>query len=270
MMARLDQARGNSSKSQEALQNAEQLLSEQLLSSRNSLGVKIASARWWITQGNLESATQLLQKLDVTIDSLQSHGEFLHLRAPEYLLLLRRLLALGEFDATLSLGERLLERAQAVQRVRWVIEILVLQALAWQSKKDLAKAMEILERALSLAQPEGYMRVFLDEGEPVVKLLYQAKSHRIGQGYASTLLSALGGPAAMNLPPAQSLIEPLTLREIEVLKLIEAGCSNQEIADQLVISIPTVKRHISNIYAKLGAMSRTQAVSLAKELSLFE
>jgi LuxR family maltose regulon positive regulatory protein len=74
----------------------------------------------------------------------------------------------------------------------------------------------------------------------------------------------------MNLPSVQSLIEPLTLRELEILKLIEAGCTNQDIADRLVISIPTVKRHISNIYGKLGAKSRTQAVSLGRELRLFE
>jgi LuxR family maltose regulon positive regulatory protein len=74
----------------------------------------------------------------------------------------------------------------------------------------------------------------------------------------------------MEPPLTQHLIEPLTARELEVLKLIEAGCSNQDIADDLVISMPTVKRHISNIYAKLGVESRTQAVSLGKELKLFE
>jgi LuxR family transcriptional regulator, maltose regulon positive regulatory protein len=104
----------------------------------------------------------------------------------------------------------------------------------------------------------------------MVKLLFQAKAHRIGLGYASELLSALGEVFITELPPAQNLIEPLTLRELEVLKLIEAGCSNQDIADKLVISMPTVKRHISNIYAKLGVESRTQAVSIGRELRLFE
>ncbi len=80
----------------------------------------------------------------------------------------------------------------------------------------------------------------------------------------------MGEATGTELPPAQLLIEPLTLRELEVLKLIEAGCSNQDIADKLVISMPTVKRHISNIYAKLGVESRTQAVSIGRELRLFE
>ena len=147
---------------------------------------------------------------------------------------------------------------------------MILQALAFQGKRDMDQALLVLERALSLAEPEGYTRVFLDEGEPMAKLLYQAKAHKIGQEYASELLSALGEPPRAELTPAQLLIEPLTSRELEVLKLIETGYSNQDIADTLVISMPTVKRHISNIYIKLGARSRTQAVSLGRELGLFE
>jgi len=164
----------------------------------------------------------------------------------------------------------LLHMAEAAKRVGRVIEVLVLQALAFQGKRDMDQALSVLERALALAQPEGYCRVFLDEGEPMAKLLFQAKAHRIGQGYASELLSALGEVSGTEQPPAQLLIEPLTLRELEVLKLIEAGYSNQGIADKLVISMPTVKRHISNIYAKLGVESRTQAVSIGRELRLFE
>jgi ATP/maltotriose-dependent transcriptional regulator MalT len=104
----------------------------------------------------------------------------------------------------------------------------------------------------------------------MTRLLYQVKSQRPGQGYASELLSALGGKSGADLPAAQLLVEPLTSRELEVLKQIEAGDSNQDIAARLVISIPTVKRHISNINDKLGAKNRTQAVSLARELGLID
>jgi LuxR family maltose regulon positive regulatory protein len=114
------------------------------------------------------------------------------------------------------------------------------------------------------------VRTFLDEGEPMAKLLYQAKTHSVGTGYAAELLATLGNASGSALPPAQLLIEPLTERELELLKLIEAGFSNQEIAAKLVISLPTVKRHISNIYTKLGASSRTQAVARGKELNLFK
>ncbi len=265
MLARLEQARSNLIKAQEAMRAAELMLNEQQLSPMRSNLVKLDLAHWWIIQGSLERASQLVQRLGLTVED-----EIPYSREPEYLLLLRLLLAQGKYDSFQSLAQRLLHMAEAAKRVGRVIEVLVLQALAFQGKRDMDQALSALERALALAQPEGYCRVFLDEGEPMAKLLFQAKAHRMGQGYASELLSALGEAFRTELSPAQLLIDPLTLRELEVLKLIEGGYSNQDIADRLVISMPTVKRHISNIYAKLGVESRTQAVSLGKELRLFE
>jgi LuxR family maltose regulon positive regulatory protein len=179
-------------------------------------------------------------------------------------------LAQGEYDAALAVSQWLLQKLDETNRVGRVIEVLVLQALAFQGKRDIDQTIAVLKKAFSLAQPDGYIRTFLDEGEPMAKLLYQAKSHLVGTGYAAELLSAMGNAFGGTLPPAELLIEPLTLREMEVLKLIEAGYSNQEIAGKLFISLPTVKRHISNIYTKLGTSSRTQAVSRGKELDLFE
>lgn len=263
-LAWLEQARSNFIKAQEAMRAAEQLLNERRLSPRQSSLVQLALAHWWMVQGSPERASQLIQRLGLNVDD-----ELPSSRETEYLLLLRLVMARGEYDAALSLAERMLHKAEAGKRAGRIIELLVLQALIFQKKKDLDQALEVLGKALSLAQPEGYVRIFLDEGEPMVKLLFQAKAHRIGQGYASDLLATQGEAAGIELPPAQLLSEPLTLRELEVLKLIEAGCSNQDIADKLVISLPTVKRHISNIYAKLGVESRTQAVSLGKGLGLF-
>jgi LuxR family maltose regulon positive regulatory protein len=180
------------------------------------------------------------------------------------------LLAQGQYDTALSISRRFLQSAKAAERMGQIIEILVLQALALQGKMNVTQAISVLAEALSLAQPQGYVRIFLDEGEPMTRLLYQAKSQRLGQGYASELLSILGRASGTISPPVRLLIEPLTSRELEVLKLIEAGNTNQDIADQLVISIPTVKRHISNIDSKLGAKNRTQAVSLARELGLID
>ncbi|HSB02379.1 MAG TPA: LuxR C-terminal-related transcriptional regulator, partial [Anaerolineales bacterium] len=151
-----------------------------------------------------------------------------------------------------------------------VIEILILQALAFQAKKDMDHSLPTLERALTLAQPEGYIRLFLDEGEATTRLLCQVQSRQVGSGYAAELLSRIGSIPGMTQPSMQLLIEPLTSREVEILKFIEAGCSNQEIAEKLVISNATVKRHISNIYAKLGVKSRTQAVAIGRELKIFE
>jgi len=271
MLARLEHVQGNPDQAQEAMRAAEQLASECRLSSRRSTWVETALARLWMAQGNLDRPSRLVRESGLTLD-ITREGEIPYLREPEYLILLRLLLAQGDHGAALALSERLLKPAEATHRLGQVIEILVLQALAFQAKKDMVHALATLERAVSLAQPEGYVRVFLDEGEPMAKLLYQAKSHRIGIGYAAELLSVMGrgrdpGPT---LPPARFLIEPLSMRELEVLKLIEAGHSNQAIAARLVISIATVKRHISTIYAKLGAQSRTQAIALGRELGLFE
>ena len=196
--------------------------------------------------------------------------EIPYLREPEYLILAHLLLAQGDYDAALALSWRLLQKTETANRMGRVIEVLILQALAFHGKKDMDRALAVLERALSLAQPEGYVRTFLDEGEPLARLLYQARSRQTGAGYAAELLTAMGGASGATQPPAQPLIEPLSVRELEVLKLIEAGYSNQEIASKLYISIATVKRHISTIYAKLGARSRTQAISLGRELRLFE
>jgi len=270
MLARLEHLQRHPEKAQEAMQAAEQIANEYNLAPRYSIWVKSALARLSIIQGNLEKASRLIQESGITTDSIVNDIEIPYLREPNYLVWLHLLLAHGAYDTALALSERLLQKAQAANRLGRVLEVLVLQALVFQGKKDLARALAILERALSLAQPEGYVRVFLDEGGPMAKLLYQAKSHRIGQGYTSELLSALGRVTSAEQPATQLLIEPLTQRELELLKLIEEGCTNQDIADRLVISIPTVKRHISNIYSKLGAKSRTQAISLGRELKLFD
>jgi LuxR family maltose regulon positive regulatory protein len=151
-----------------------------------------------------------------------------------------------------------------------VIEILALQALIFQGQRNLERALAVLGRALNLAGREGFVRVFLDEGEPLVKLLYQAKTHQVGGDYAHALLSVCNQVPGPRLDPVQLLVEPLTSREIEVLNLIADGLSNPAIADRLVISLPTVKRHISNIYAKLGVESRVQAVSAGRELKILQ
>jgi LuxR family transcriptional regulator, maltose regulon positive regulatory protein len=150
------------------------------------------------------------------------------------------------------------------------IEALLLRALALQGKKENEQALAVLEEALTLAQPEGYVRSFLDKGEAMTRLLCQIQSRKSGGSYAAILLSQISQTSSMIQPSMQLLAVPLTRREVEVLELIKAGCSNQDIAGQLVISLPTVKRHISNIYTKLGVQSRTQAVAIGKELKIFE
>ena len=154
------------------------------------------------------------------------------------------------------------------------IELAILQALALQAQGESAPALAALDRALALAEPEGYLRIFLDEGAPLAPLLYQAAERGIAREYAGRLLAAMldrgtgtvEHAAAAGQQPA--LVEPLSGREIEVLRLIAAGLSNREIATQLCITPGTVKVHTSHIYGKLHAHSRTQALYRARVLGI--
>jgi LuxR family maltose regulon positive regulatory protein len=130
------------------------------------------------------------------------------------------------------------------------------------------QAVCTLGRALSVAEPEGFVRTFVDEGEPMARLLRQALVQGIAPSYVNSLLTAFGESAQPTPPAAQALVEPLTERELEVLRLIAAGLSNREIAQELVVAVSTVKTHINHIYGKLAAKSRIQAVAKAQALGL--
>jgi LuxR family maltose regulon positive regulatory protein len=172
--------------------------------------------------------------------------------------------------------ERLLHLAEHQGRMGSVLEILVLQALALRARGDEAAALERLSRALSLAEPEVYIRLFVDEGAPMAQLLMRMP--RDGHGsrrYRDLLLTLLGsatnaddGSSASTAPGAATLSEPLSDRELEVLRLIIAGCSNREIAERLVIAVSTVKWYINAIYGKLQVDSRTRAIARARDLHI--
>ena len=265
MLALLEHVQGHPEAALEAMNITENVAREHHFAFRYTVLVKYFLVRLWITQGNLEKASQIVQESGITIKD-----EISFLRELEFLALLRLLLAQGDYEASLVLSRRILKKAETAGQMRRMIEVLVLQAIIFQGRKDLDQALVALKKALSLAKPERFIRTFVDEGEPMVRLLHLARSRQIETEYATELLSAMEKAAGKTQPPSQPLIMPLTMREVEVLNLIEAGCSNQDIAEKLVISIPTVKRHISNIYTKLGAKSRTQAIAIGKELKLIE
>jgi LuxR family maltose regulon positive regulatory protein len=127
-----------------------------------------------------------------------------------------------------------------------------------------------LERALTLAEPEGYVRIFVDEGPPLARLLHEAASRGIAPGYTRRLLAALSPEPEQPSPsiPQSVLVEPLSERELEVLQHIAEGFTNQEIADRLYLSLYTVKAHARSIYDKLDAHSRTQVVARARDLGI--
>jgi LuxR family transcriptional regulator, maltose regulon positive regulatory protein len=173
----------------------------------------------------------------------------------------------GSLERALRLLDGLLAAAEADGRTGIVIEALAVQSLARWRRGDGPGALATLERALRLAEPENYVRLFADLGLPLARLLQEARSRGVMPEYVQRLLAAFGaGVPALQAGPA--LPEPLTARETEVLQLLAAGLTNREIADKLVISPGTVKKHSANIYAKLGTGNRVQAVARARELDL--
>ena len=265
IQALIEQARGHPEQAREAIRKAERLIGEHPVSPWLSNQLKSILARVWLAQGDLDRPSQHIQER-----GLQFKDEIPYQREIEYDLLLRLLLARGDYEAANHLSIRFLQQAGNIGQLGLEIEAMILRALALQGKKENEQALAVLEEALTLAQPEGYVRSFLEKGEAMTRLLCLAQSRQVGSGYAAVLLSKIGKTSAMTQPSMQLLIEPLTTREVEVLKLIETGCSNEDIARQLVISITTVKRHISNIYGKLGVKSRTQALAIGKELKIFD
>jgi len=225
-----------------------------------------------IAHGNLAAAVRWIEECGLSA----SDEEVSYLREGEYLVLARVRIAQARDDPAapllqdvLHLLDRLRESAEAKARMGSVLEILVLRALALEAQGDRTSALSTLERALMFAAPEGYIRLFVDEGEPMLTLLRQAQARSRVPGYVATLLRAFGEQHAPTPPPATthrgSLAEPLTERERDVLL---AGASNREIARRLVLSVNTVKRHIYNLCGKLGVQSRTQAIARARDLNL--
>jgi LuxR family transcriptional regulator, maltose regulon positive regulatory protein len=175
---------------------------------------------------------------------------------------------LPSIEHALSLIDRILKDSESEGRARLVVESLALQALAKWRRGEWAGALTALERALRLAEPEGYVRLFVDLGLPMGRLLQEARSRDIMKDYVAKLLGVYGSSLVGS--HVQALPEPLTLREQEILVLMASGLTNREIAEQFVISPETVKKHASNIYSKLGAGNRTEAVTRARELDLLQ
>ena len=223
-------------------------------------------ARIRLAQGNIAAATRWLPESGLSVDDELS----LEL-CSSYLTLARILMVQGQLDEALGLAERLLQMAEAAGAVGPAIEILVFQALVLQAKNQDEGALTTLARALSLAEPEGYVRVFIGEGLPMYRLLEETAVRGIAAKYVAKLLSefAVGAQDESALrTPQSALIEPLSQRELEVLRLLAAGRSNKGIAQTLVIAVGTVKKHLKNIYQKLNVHSRTAAVARARELKI--
>jgi LuxR family maltose regulon positive regulatory protein len=227
-----------------------------------------------LMQGSLAEAVRWAEQSGLSMDA----SGCAYPRERELLTLARVRIAQGQADAkgpllrnVLRLLDRLLKDAESQARLESVVEILILQALTLAAQGDRKQSIKTLGRTLTQAAPEGYIRLFIDEGAPMLVLLRQAREYGIAPDYVETLLAAFGEPVTaprQRAPSPEAGIEPLTEREHEVLRLLATGASNGEIARRLVVSVGTVKRHVSNLCGKLGAQSRTHAVVRARALNL--
>jgi len=278
MLARIRQAQGDTAGAMDAIGQAERVeLSLQVAPLLNP--VPAWRAQLLLANGEVAAARWASGR------ELGTDDEPGYPREREYLVLARVLLAEHAYDRALGLLERMHGQAAAQQRTGSVIEVAALQALALAGGGDQDGALATLAQALALAAPEGYLRVFADEGAPMARLLSGlAAARRTGRivlpsavppHYLDRLALAFqpaSAPRAPRTTPATAraagLVEPLSTRELEVLRLLAAGKSNQQIADDLVVVLDTVKKHVGRILGKLAAANRTQAVARARAMGL--
>jgi LuxR family maltose regulon positive regulatory protein len=218
-------------------------------------------ARMLITQRRLADAARWARDEGVSADD-----ELTYVREFEHATLARLLVAQNRPGDALGLLARLLRAAQEGSRTGSVLDVLVAQSLAFDASGDAASALDALERAAELAEPEGYVRVFLDEGPPMASLLKRAAARPTASNAVTALANAITPPR--RVLANQGLVEPLSERELEVLRLLQGDLDGPGIANELFVSLNTVRTHTKNIYAKLGVSSRRAAVRRGAELGL--
>ncbi len=218
--------------------------------------------RVYLAQDKLDAASQLVGERGLDADEDPTY-----LREMEYIELARVLLAQGKLAEAAKLLPRLLKAAETGERISRVIEIMMLQAFVLQAQGSTDQAITRLEQTLTLSEPGGFIRIFVDEGPQMEALLKKIKTKDEKKKiYIRKLLTAFGETKShLSSTSPQPLIDPLSERELEVLHLITKGLTNQQIATKLFLSLNTIKAHTRNIYQKLGVNSRTQAVAEARD-----
>ncbi len=270
-MARIRQAQGDLDDALHLLEEAEHVYDGNF--SPNVRPVATRKVRVWLAQGKLGEALSWAREHGLSVEN-----ELSYLREFDHITLSRVLLACHQHDRAdvpiteiVNLLERLLKAAEEGGRRGSAIEILILQALAHDAQGDIPSALLPLQRALELAEPQGYIRMFLDEGKSMMGLLRKSSAHNIMPDYTDKLLAAFQAERqeSKDKPERpQPLIDPLSQRELEVLRLVAQGLSNQEICERLFLALDTVKGHNRRIFDKLQVQRRTEAIARARELGL--
>jgi LuxR family maltose regulon positive regulatory protein len=276
-LARLQHARGEPATAQLTLDTYTNVARQRGFIAHLVARGAAAQAQLALAQGNLAAAVAWANTGGSSADDLSFPRE------AEHLILARVWIAQGgaSLQQAVELLDRLLDDAEAKARMGSVLDILIVRALAQWRQETHTDALLTLERALILAAPEGFIRRFVDEGPVMAAMLQAAQARGIAPDYSTRLLAAFPRTEGRGLrtesaeathaalsPRPSALVEPLSARELEVLRLIASGKSNAEVARTLVIAISTVKTHTNSIFSKLQVTSRTQAIALARDLQL--
>ena len=281
--AQLTAAEGDLDEALEQLQEAAQLYRRSPVP--NVRPIEALQVQWWLRQGRLTKALNWVKESGLSVDDAPDYlHEYEHLTLARVLLDQYRRDGVDDVvDQVVGLLSRLLSAAESQNRTASMIKILVVLALTYEAQGDSPAALSSLKRALTLAEPEGHVRVFADCGPPMTKLLQTAQTRNITPTYTHLLLTATEtwgqqpeAPASLpqvaersrSAPAPPSLIEPLSQRELEVLRLLNTELSGPEIARELVVALSTVRTHTKRIYSKLNVTNRRAAVKRAAELDL--
>jgi LuxR family maltose regulon positive regulatory protein len=254
---------GNMAVAEENIQILKNISRESYVTTNIKSMIEAWQARIWLAQDKLDVASEWVhnRKLDM-------HEEKLVLHEDENKVVARIYLSQYQFDEASKLLNHMIKEAETGGRINSMVEMLVIQALVLKNQGNTNEAIVTLEKALSMAEPFGFIRIFVDEGPPLVDLLTEILDSKtnVSQVYVKKLLSAIS--LSKLIKKDDPMIDPLSNRELDTLKLIAENLSNQEIADKLFISLNTVKTHVRNILEKLYVANRSSAVIKAKELGI--
>jgi LuxR family maltose regulon positive regulatory protein len=249
LLARVRLARGDAAAALTMLAETEQFVQQRQFE-RWVGEITAVRIQTHLHQGNLAAAAQLAESHDLPLSRARVQ------------------LAQGEPSAALATLEPVRQQAEANALADKQLQVLVLQALAYQAVGESEQEMQTLTEALSLAAPGGLLRLFVDEGLPMAALLLEAAKGGVAPLFVQQVLAAFGETAVSHSPTVQPLPDPLSERELEVLKLLTTELTGPEIARELMVSLNTMRTHTKNIYSKLGVNSRRTAVRRAEELNL--